>query len=102
MFFVPPIPRSQRLPVTNCLPPLKRLIVRRQLFVHPLHLVIEVSNFNSLISSIESIDVEALSLSLKRSLAISAAPNAPIIPAISGLTASHPEIVSKLLSTASL
>ena len=37
-----------------------------------------------------------------RSLAMSAAPKAPMIPAISGRMASQPAIFSKLLSTASL
>ena len=42
LFFSLPIPRSQRFPVINCLPPVKRLIVKRQLFVQPLHLAMEV------------------------------------------------------------
>ena len=37
-----------------------------------------------------------------RSLAISAAPKAPMMPAMSGRTASHSAIFSKLLKTASL
>ena len=84
----------------NFLLPENLFIVKWQLFVHPLHLVIDVSIFKSLILSIESIVESEIPSYL--SLAISAAPNAPIIPAISGLMASTPVIFSKLLKTASL
>ena len=65
-----------------------------------MHLVRVVSYVRLLILSIESIDDSDMPSYL--SLAIRAAPNAPIIPAISGLMASTPVIFSKLLNTASL
>ena len=52
-----PRPRSQRFPVMNLRPPLKWLMVRRQVFVHPRHFVIVVEYSMSLISSMESMVV---------------------------------------------
>ena len=84
----------------NCLFPENLLIVKRQLLVHPLHLDILVSYVRDSISSFDNIVVSGLSLYL--SLAINAAPKAPMIPAISGLIASQPDMSSKLRNTASL
>ena len=55
------------------------------MLVHPLHRVSFVSYVRELILSIESIDDSDIPSYL--SLAIRAAPKAPIIPAISGLIA---------------
>ena len=95
-----PRPRSQRFPVMNLRPPLKWLMVRRQVFVHPRHLVIVVEYSMSLISSMESMVVP--SQSVYRSRAMRAAPKAPMMPAMSGRMASQSAIFSKLRRTALL
>ena len=92
-FFSLPIPRSQRLPLMNWRPPLNLLMVRRQLLVQPLQLAIRVEYSRVLIFSMGSMVVAWPSY---RSLAISAAPKAPMIPAISGRMASHSAMRSKL------
>ena len=80
-------------------------MVSTQWLLQPLHRVMEVVYFRPVILSSGSMEV-SLALSAgcmcQRSLAISAAPKAPMMPAMSGRTASQPEIFSKLRSTASL
>ena len=99
-FFFRPTPFSHLFPVMNLLPFENLFIVRRQLFVHPLHLVMELSYVSFLISSIGSIVVTNPFLYLF--LAMSAAPKAPMIPEMSGLMAVLPDMTSKLFKTASL
>ena len=99
-FFFRPTPFSHLFPVMNLLPFENLFMVRRQLFVHPLHLVMELSYVSFLISSIGSMVVTNPSLYLF--LAMRAAPKAPMIPEMSGLIAVLPDMTSKLFKTASL
>ena len=74
--------------------------VSKQLFPHFPHLLNDAVISNLSIPSLgNKVD---FSPSIYLSFAIRAQPNAPISPEISGLTASLPDISSKLLSTASL
>ena len=99
LFFWPPIPFSHLLPLINLLPSENLLIVSKHEFVQPLHLVIEVVYVNS--SNCLRFNI-VVGSPLYLSLAIRAAPKAPIIPAMSGLIAWMWATFSKLLKTASL
>ena len=81
------------------LPPSNLFTVITQLLLHPRHLVMEVSYCKLMISSRGSMVVFLFSY---LSLAIRAAPKAPMIPAMSGLVTNPPEIFSNARSTASL
>ncbi len=96
----PPSPLSQRFPDTNTRPSVNLLMVSRQLLLHfPQRFIeISVSKFSS--SPAPMMPLRCPSSALSR--AISAAPYAPMMPAMSGLIASLPEISSKLRNTAGL
>ena len=98
--FSRPRPLSQRFPEMNCLPSEKWFTVRRQLFWHLPQFVSVVWKVRVSISSKESMVVGTLSS--YRSLAIRAAPKAPMMPAISGRITWPSAIFSRARRTASL
>ena len=95
-----PNPLSHLFPIINFSPFENLLIVSIQLFAHFPHLFISLSNSkvssSSLLRSVLSVFLSHLSL------AIIAAPYAPISPATSGLITFLPDTLSKHLKTASL
>ena len=91
---------SHLLPVINFLPLENLFTVKRQLFPQPPHLIVLVAISISPSSSFDTSVVSSPAIYL--SLLINAAPNAPIIPEISGRIALIPVIFSKLLRTPSL
>ena len=100
MPFIFPSGFSHLFPVINFFPLENLFTVKRQLFPQPPHLIVLVTIF---ISPNSSFDTSVVSLSaIYLSLLINAAPNAPIIPEISGRTTLIPVTFSKLLRTPSL
>ena len=92
--------RSQRFPLMSLLS-LKLLIVSRQWFVHPLHVVFVTLWLNSSSSSFERIVLSVLPSLSACFFAWRAEPKAPIRPAMLGLMTSCPISSSKARSTAS-
>ena len=93
-------PFSHLLPDTNISVSENLFIVSRHLFEQPLHLRTVLSTL--MFSSCFKFKNSVLCCGVYFSLLIKAAPNAPIIPEISGLITSLPINFSKLLKTKSL